>query len=115
MNSMVPLLSENSQTCKIQHAGQSATLHLIGTMEDGKHLDGYRLAVQLPKTGARLLLDTAASGLFITRALAEANGLQQGANDPAGTVHADRVHIGPLEFRDCMVGVANPRVESKPE
>jgi thioredoxin-like negative regulator of GroEL len=107
MNSMMPLLSENSQTCKVQPSIQSATLHLIGTMEDGKHLDGYRLEVQMPKTVARLQVDTAASGLFITRALAEANGLQQGPNDPAGTVHADRVHIGPLEFRDCMVGVSD--------
>ncbi|WP_348262500.1 hypothetical protein P8935_22215 [Telmatobacter sp. DSM 110680] len=107
MNSMMPLLSENSQTCKVQPSLSSATLHLIGTMEDGKHLDGYRLEVQMPKTVARLQVDTAASGLFITRALAEANGLQQGANDPAGTVHADSVHIGPLEFRDCMVGVSD--------
>ncbi len=107
MNSMLPLLSENSQTCKIEPAVQSATLHLTGTMEDGKHLDGYRLDVQLPKTSARLVVDTAASGIFITKELADANGLQQGPNDPPGTVHADSVHIGPLEFRDCMVGVSN--------
>jgi tetratricopeptide (TPR) repeat protein len=107
MNSMLPLLSENSQTCKIQPSTQSAALHLIGTMEDGKHLDGYRLDVQLPKTNARLAVDTAASGIFITKALADANGLQQDANDPPGTVHADNVHIGPLEFRDCIVGVSN--------
>ena len=107
MNSMMPLLSENSQTCKIQPAVQAATLHLVGTMEDGKHLDGYRLEVQLPKTDARLVVDTAASGIFITKALADANGLQQGADDPPGTVHADSVHIGPLEFRDCIVGVSN--------
>jgi tetratricopeptide (TPR) repeat protein len=107
MNSMMPLLSENSATCKIQPAVTSATLPLIASMEDGKHLDGYRLAVQLPKTSARLLMDTAASGLFITRALAESNGLQQGANDPGGTVHADSVRVGPVEFRDCMVGVSD--------
>ncbi|MGA8090531.1 MAG: hypothetical protein WCA10_24865 [Terracidiphilus sp.] len=107
MNAMLPLLSENSQTCKIQPAVQSATLHLIRTMEDGKHPDGYRLDVQLPKTNARLVVDTAASGIFITKALADANGLQQDANDPPGTVHADSVHIGPLEFRDCLVGVSN--------
>lgn len=107
MNSMLPLLSENSQTCEIQPAVQSATLHLIRTMEDGKHPDGYRLDVQLPKTNARLVVDTAASGIFITKALADANGLQPGANDPPGTVRADSVHIGPLEFRDCLVGVSN--------
>ena len=113
MNSMLPLLSENSQTCKIQPAVQSAALHLIGTMEDGKHLDGYRLDVQLPKTNARLVLDTAASGIFITKSLADANGLQQGANDPSGTVHADSVHVGPLEFRDCIVGVSNAPFSGK--
>jgi hypothetical protein len=113
MNSMLPLLSENSQTCKIQPAVQSAALHLVGTMEDGKHLDGYRLDVQLPKTSARLVVDTAASGIFITKALADSNGLQQGANDPPGTVHADSVHIGPLEFRDCIVGVSNTPFSGK--
>jgi hypothetical protein len=107
MDSMLPLLSENSQTCKVQPTVKSATLHLVGTMEDGKHLDGYRLDVQLPKTNARLVVDTAASGIFITKALADANGLQQDTNDPPGTVHADSVHIGPLEFRDCIVGVSN--------
>ena len=107
MNSLLPLLSENSQTCKIQPAGQSATLHLIGTMEDGKHLVGYQLDVQLPRTNARLVVDTATSGIFITKAVAEANGLQEGANDPPGTVHVDSVHIGPLEFHDCIVGVSN--------
>jgi tetratricopeptide (TPR) repeat protein len=113
MSSMMSLLSENSQTCKIQPAVQSATLRLLGSMEDGKHLDGYRLDVQLPKTNARMLVDTAASGLFISRALAEANGLQQSVNDPAGTVHADSVHIGPLEFRDCMVGVNDAQFAGK--
>jgi hypothetical protein len=107
INSMIPLLSENSQTCKVQPAVPSATLPLLRSMEDGKHLDGYRLEVQLPKTNARLLVDTAASGLFITRALAEANGLRQGADDPEGTVHAEKVHIGSLEFGHCMVGVSD--------
>ena len=114
MNSMLPLLSENSQTCKTQLAVQSATLHLIGIMEDGKHLDGYRLAVQLPKTNAKLVVDTAASGIFITKSLADLNGLQQGANDPPGTVHADSVHVRPLEFhRDCIVGVSNAPFSGK--
>jgi Tfp pilus assembly protein PilF len=105
MNSMLPLLSENSQTCKIEPGTQSVSLRLLPTMEDGKHLDGYRLEVLLPKTMAKLQVDTATSGLFISRALADANGLQQAANDPPGTVRVDSVHIGPLEFRDCLVGV----------
>lgn len=106
-NALLLLLSENSQTCKVLPTVPSATLSLMGTMEDGKHLDGYRLEAQFPKTGAKLQLDTAASGLFITKALAAANSLEQNANDPSGTVRAESVRIGSLEFRDCMVGVTD--------
>jgi tetratricopeptide (TPR) repeat protein len=105
--SMMPLLSENSQTCKVLPSTSSAALTLLPSKQDGKNIDGYRIEVQLPKSAAKLQVDSAASGLFITRALAEENGLQQGANDPAGTVHLDSLHIGPLEFRDCMVGVSD--------
>lgn len=107
MQSLLPLLTENSQTCKVAPSGPSATLPLLPSKQDGKNIDGFRIAVQLPKTGAKLGIDSATSGIFITRALAEENGLQQGAGDPAGTVHADSLHIGPLEFHDCMLGVSD--------
>jgi tetratricopeptide (TPR) repeat protein len=107
IQSMMPQLYENSQTCKILPSDPSASLPLLPTMEDGKHIDGYRLEVDLPKSKAKLKVDTAASGLFISRALAEANGFVQGADAPAGTVQADSVRIGTLEFRDCMVGVSD--------
>ena len=107
IHSMMPLLSENSQTCKVLPAVPSATLPLQPSFADVKHIDGYRLEVQLPQSKAKLIVDTAASGLYISRALAEQNGLQQGAGAPTGTVHVDSVHIGPLEFRDCTVGVSD--------
>jgi len=106
MQSMLPLLTENSQTCKVLPSVESATLPLLPLYLDPKHIDGYRLEVQLPQGKAKLQVDTAASGIYITRALAEQNGLQPGPNDPQGTVHADSVHIGPLEFRDCTIGVS---------
>jgi tetratricopeptide (TPR) repeat protein len=107
LQSMMPLLSEYSQTCKVLPAASTATLALLPSKQDGRNIDGFRIAVRMPKSDARLQVDTAASGLFITRALAVENGLQQGTNDPPGTVHLDRVQIGPLEFRDCMVGVSD--------
>ena len=55
-------------------------------------------------TKAMLGLDTAASGLYISRSLAEANGLTARAGDPPGTVHAEAVQLGPLVFKDCVVG-----------
>ena len=54
-----------------------------------------------------MLVDTAASGLYISRGLAEQNNLHPGVGAPEGTVHVDSVNIGPLEFRDCTVGVSD--------
>ena len=107
MKSMLPLLSENSQTCKILPATESATLTLLPSKQDGKNIDGFRIEAQLPKTSVKLQVDTAASGVFITRALADANGLQPGAGDPPGTVHLDSLRIGPLDFSNCLVGVSD--------
>jgi|CZKL01.1.fsa_nt_gi hypothetical protein len=105
-HSMMPLLSENSQTCQGLPSIPSATLPLQPSMPDPKHIDGYKLQVQLPQSEAKLLVDSAASGLYITRALAAANGLQHDPNDPEGTVRLPSMRIGPLEFHNCIVGVS---------
>jgi hypothetical protein len=76
-------------------------------MPDPRHIEGYRLSVQLPQGEVKMLLDSAAPGIFITRALADANGLKHDPNAPEGTVHVDSVRIGPLELRDCTVGVSD--------
>jgi tetratricopeptide (TPR) repeat protein len=108
LNSMLPMLSENTQTCKVVPAvASSIVLPLLPTYQDARHIDGYKLEVQLPQSKARLQVDTAASGLFVSRALADLNGLQPGKGDPEGTVRADRIQIGPLEFRSCLVGVSD--------
>ncbi|HEY6490409.1 MAG: tetratricopeptide repeat protein [Terracidiphilus sp.] len=107
VHDLMPLLSENSQTCKVLPSTAAAMLPLLPSKEDGKTIDGFRVEVQLPKTAAKLVVDSAASGLYITRALAEENGLRPGDGDPPGTVRAESVHIGPLEFRDCLLGVSD--------
>ncbi len=107
VHGLLPLLSENSQTCKVLPSAPSAELSLLPSKQDGKHLDGYLLEAQLARSAVKLKLDSAASGLFITRALAQENGLQQGADDPPATVRAESVRIGPLEFHDCMLGVSD--------
>jgi tetratricopeptide (TPR) repeat protein len=106
-HSMMPLLSENSQTCQVLPSVASATLPLLPLMPDPKHIEGYRLQAQFPQGEAKLILDSAASGFYISRALADANGWKHDPNAPEGTVHMDSVRIGPLEFRDCMVGVSD--------
>ena len=104
---MLPLLTENSQTCKVLPTDPGATLALMPVMPDPKHIEGYELAVRTGSGPATLMMDTAASGLFVTRTLASANGWQHEENDPAGTVRLDELRIGPLMFRNCMVGVTD--------
>lgn len=104
--SLLPLLREDSQTCKGLPTMASASIPLLASREDGKHVDSFRLDVKFPKASAKLVLDTAASGLFISKALADQNGFERAVGAPMGTVQADTVQIGPLEFHDCMVGVS---------
>jgi tetratricopeptide (TPR) repeat protein len=104
-NSMMSLLSENSQTCQGAPITAAITLPLSPSYENAKQVNGYKLGVEFPSSKAKLIVDTAASGLYISRALADANGFQRKEGAPANTVQADTVHIGPLEFRNCMVGV----------
>jgi tetratricopeptide (TPR) repeat protein len=107
LRAMLPMLSETSQTCRAFPDPTATTVPLQQSMTDGKHVDGYRIDVDLPKTKAKLILDTAASSFYISKALADANGLEHSAVDPPGTVHVDSLHINGLEFRDCVVGVAD--------
>jgi hypothetical protein len=107
-HALMSRLSENSQTCQVLPTAASAKLPLLASLEDKKeHIYRYQLEVQLPQSKAKLVMDTAASGLYISRALAEQNNLHPDAGAPQGTVHIDHVNIGPLEFRDCTVGVSD--------
>jgi tetratricopeptide (TPR) repeat protein len=106
-NAMMPLLSENSQTCQSAPITAPVTLPLIPAYENVKQISAYKLAVDFPKSKARLTIDTAASGLYISQALAEANGFQHAEGAPPNTVEVDNLQIGPLQFRNCMVGVSD--------
>lgn len=107
INDMMSLVREDSQTCKILPAESSVTLPLQPSYQDAKHVDGYRLEAQFPQSKLRLQVDTAASGMYISRTIAEQNGLERDPNDPAGTVRVDKVKIGPLVFQNCLVGVSD--------
>jgi tetratricopeptide (TPR) repeat protein len=105
-NGMMSLLSENSQTCQASPLANPTTLPLIPTYENIKQVSAYKLEVQFAKSKARLIVDTAASGLYISRTLAENNGFEHKEGAPPNTVQVEDLHIGSLEFRNCMVGVS---------
>jgi tetratricopeptide (TPR) repeat protein len=106
VHSMMPLLREDSQTCKVLPTAASATLPLLTSRSDSKHVDGLRVEVKFPKGLANVIVDTAASGLYISKQLADLNGFSRAAGAPMDTVQAETIEIGPLEFHDCMVGVS---------
>ncbi|HEX6773747.1 MAG TPA: tetratricopeptide repeat protein [Acidobacteriaceae bacterium] len=100
-------LTEGSRTCKSSPIATAVTLPLRATYLDPKHVSAYQLDVQLPKKNARLIVDTAASGVYISRALADENGFEHMPNDPQNTVRIDTLHVGPLEFHECLAGVSD--------
>ncbi|HWA93273.1 MAG TPA: aspartyl protease family protein [Terracidiphilus sp.] len=137
MEDELSLLSENTQTCKATPTvTQNVSLPLAPAIHEMRHaadikrdygtlwhpesgrethnssgqLIGYKLAVDFGQSQASLIVDTAASGVTITRALADANGFAQAPNGPPGTVYVDELKIGPLEFKDCTVGVTEAPV-----
>ena len=105
--SMLLNLSESSQTCQVAPANEAAVVSLQPSVRDGKHIDGYKLEVRLPRTRASMRIDTATSGVYLSRALADLNGLKQAQDGIPGTVYAADVTIGPLEFHKCTLGVSD--------
>ena len=93
--------------------GDRTSFPLVAARADSKHIDAYRLEVEFPKGPANLTVDTAASGLYISRALADLNGFEAAAGDPPGTVRVPSVKIGSLDFQDCVVGVSETPFSGK--
>ena len=113
VRTMLPLLSETSQTCQLLPTLPSAVIPLHSSMQDGKHVDGYQLEMELPRGKVMLGVDTAASGVYLSRTVVEANGLTARPEDPQGTVFADTLQIGPLTFHKCVVGVSETNFPGK--
>jgi tetratricopeptide (TPR) repeat protein len=86
--------------------------------QDIRRMRGIGLSVRLNDRSVRLLLDTGAGGIMVTRKFAEKAGLT-----PVSTAHyggigdkglqsgytaiADHIQVGELEFQDCVVSVSD--------
>src|SRR4029077_18319417 len=89
-------------------------------LTDPQHLRGYGLAVNVNGHNSKLLLDTGAGGILISRGMAEKAGLTRlseyevrGIGDQGGkegyTAVVDTLKIGELEFQGCSVRVLDQR------
>ncbi|MBZ5607484.1 MAG: aspartyl protease family protein [Acidobacteriia bacterium] len=98
---------------------QSAELPLTAFVSDATHMRNYGLEVDLNSTRLRLVLDTGASGILISRKAAEKAGIGRlsgatirGFGDStklSGGYQgvAQRVRVGGIEFHDAVIRVAD--------
>lgn len=104
--------------CRLVSDTPAAEVPFINLMSDATHIAAFGLDVRLNNRTARLEIDTGASGLFVTSAVARRAGLMPLAAQQVGgvgdeghrsgyTAWAESVRIGNLEFRNCAVKVVD--------
>jgi len=106
--------------CHLVSKVTSTETNLVRLLTDPQHLRGYGLAVNVNGHNSKLLLDTGAGGILISRGMAEKAGLTRlseyevrGIGDQGGkegyTAVVDTLKIGELEFQGCSVRVLDQR------
>jgi len=113
-------LVEPHKACRLVSETETATIAFAPMMRDATRIRAFGLDVKFNDHNARLQIDTGASGLVISRSVANRAGLKQFSRMETGgigsegrkasyTAFADDIKIGSLEFRDCQVDVIDER------
>jgi tetratricopeptide (TPR) repeat protein len=111
---------KKDSTCRLVTKISATETQLVRIATDPEHLRGYGLSVALNGHKSPLLLDTGASGILVSRSVAEQAGISKiteqkilGIGDQGsrnGYVGiADSIKIGELEFQNCQVNVMESR------
>lgn len=109
-------VAEPHKACRLVSNTSSTSIDFARLMYDSNHLKAFGLDVKINERRARLEIDTGATGLLITRSIAEHAGLKRFVTGEIGgigsegskasyTAYADDIKIGGLEFHDCQVEV----------
>jgi len=109
---------EPHKACRLVSNTETATIPFVNLMRDATHIRAFGLDVKLNEHDTRLQIDTGASGLLISRSIADHAGLKQFSRSEVGgvgnqgnkasyTAFADDIKIGSLEFKDCAVQVVD--------
>jgi predicted aspartyl protease/Flp pilus assembly protein TadD len=107
---------EPHKACRLVSNTDTAEIPFKYLYQDGTHIRAFGLEVKLNDHTTRLQIDTGASGLLVSRSVADHAGLKQfsrtevagvGSQGSKGayTTFADDIKIGSLEFKDCEVEV----------
>lgn len=111
---------KKAHPCRLTKAVERTQTELVPLMVDAQHLRGWGVKVKMNDHVAKLLLDTGASGLYISRRQAEKSGVVRISQDhatgigdqgPAGGYYGyvDHLQIGELQFEDCIIEVSDKR------
>jgi len=111
---------QKRESCRLVSKVTATETRLTRLLIDANHIHGYGLIVALNGHKSNLLLDTGASGIVVTRSIAEHAGISKisqtklwGVGDKGrrnGFVGvADSIKIGDLEFQNCPVEVIEQR------
>jgi tetratricopeptide (TPR) repeat protein len=109
------------RSCKLAGNVEHTEAVLERLLSDPTHLHGYGLRVNVNNQKMRLLVDTGASGLLISKRLAEKAGVKplamtemHGIGDHGPTKgfvgYADSIKVGALEFQNCLIRVSEKAV-----
>jgi predicted aspartyl protease/Flp pilus assembly protein TadD len=107
---------EPHKACRLVSQNNTAEIPFAPIMRDATHIRAFGLDVKLNDHDTRLQIDTGATGLLISRSVADHAGLKQFSRTEVGgigsqgrkaayTTFADDIKIGSLEFKDCAVEV----------
>jgi predicted aspartyl protease/tetratricopeptide (TPR) repeat protein len=117
---MRKLEDQPQKGCRLVSETQDANIPFITLMRDPTHIRAFGLEVKFNDHAGRLEIDTGASGLLVSRSVAQHSGLKPfsesefsgiGDQGPKGgySAYADSIRIGGLEFHDCPVRVVDSR------
>jgi tetratricopeptide (TPR) repeat protein len=122
MQSMVAVLEDRERKperqCKLVNKVESTEAKLESLLYDAKRLRGFGLMVKVNDKGARLLIDTGASGILINSKVAERSGVERIVNQDISGIgdkgaalgyiaFAHNIQIGDLQFENCYVDVVD--------
>lgn len=113
-------LDNRTRSCHLASPVTSTEIPFTPILIDAERIRGWGLDVALNDHKTRLQIDTGASGLYVSRSVAEHAGLKPVTQSEASGIgdkgaqsgyiaYADSIKIGGLEFKNCLVEVSDRR------
>lgn len=111
---------QDKAPCRLVSKVTDTQTPLLPLLIDPSHLRGYGLSVELNGHKTKLLLDMGATGILVTRSIAEHAGISKISTTSVGGIGdkgrrsgyvgiVDSIKIGDLEFHNCAVEVIEQR------